>query len=274
MLFAQYLSKTHTVQSVKNYVAGVHTLHKYLGLPFPDLSEFFPRLFFKGLSRLHLHIPHQALPITPSILLEIHSILDLCIPLHLVFWSACLVAFFSFLRQSNMLAPSSPKFDPTKQLARGSIHISAHGLLLTLVWSKTIQSGGRSLQIPLSAIPGSPLCPLAAYRSMISRFPATPGDPAFLLPSPTGFRPLTKPVFVYILRACLKARGYPHKSYSGHSFRRGGASTAFRAGVRGELVKLQGDWKSDAYLRYLHTPLEDRWGVSRSMAHLICPAHS
>ena len=39
--------------------------------------------------------------------------------------------------------------------------------------------------------------------------------------------------------------------YSGQSFKRGSASAAFKAGVSLELVKLHGDWQSDAYLKYL-----------------------
>ena len=92
---------------------------------------------------------------------------------------------------------------------------------------------------------------------MLKLLPAGPGAPAFSLPSPSGLVSLTRPAFIELLRSRLSAKGYPARSYSGHSFRRGGASTAFRAGVRGELIKVQGDWKSDAYLRYLHTPLED-----------------
>lgn len=38
--------------------------------------------------------------------------------------------------------------------------------------------------------------------------------------------------------------------YTGHSFRRGGATYAFRSGVPGELIQVMGDWKSDAYKRY------------------------
>ena len=36
-------------------------------------------------------------------------------------------------------------------------------------------------------------------------------------------------------------------SVSGHSFRRGGASYAFRAGVPDVLIQYQGDWRSMAY---------------------------
>jgi hypothetical protein len=40
--------------------------------------------------------------------------------------------------------------------------------------------------------------------------------------------------------------------YSTHSFRRGGGATwAFSAEVPTELIQLYGDWKSNAYKKYL-----------------------
>ena len=62
---------------------------------------------------------------------------------------------------------------------------------------------------------------------------------------------LTHVTFVESFRRLLKRVGVDPVGYSGHSFRRGGASCAFQAGVPGELVQLHGDWRSDAYLRYL-----------------------
>jgi hypothetical protein len=54
--------------------------------------------------------------------------------------------------------------------------------------------------------------------------------------------------------------------YTGHSFRRGGATFAFRCGVPTTLIKLHGDWRSDAYLLYTATPIHVRRFCSLSMA--------
>ena len=40
--------------------------------------------------------------------------------------------------------------------------------------------------------------------------------------------------------------GYDPAKYAGHSFRRGGVSYAFQVGVPLELIKITGDWKSNA----------------------------
>jgi hypothetical protein len=55
--------------------------------------------------------------------------------------------------------------------------------------------------------------------------------------------------------------GINSSEYSGHSFRRGGASHAFKCNIPAALIKLQGDWKSNAYLRYIDIPLDVRWNM-------------
>ena len=57
--------------------------------------------------------------------------------------------------------------------------------------------------------------------------------------------------------------------YTGHSFRRGGATYAFRSGVPGELIQVMGDWKSDAYKRYFDFSFDTMLSVSSRMRDSI-----
>ena len=50
------------------------------------------------------------------------------------------------------------------------------------------------------------------------------------------------------------------------SFRRGGATFAFKAGVPFELIRLHGDWHSDAYLRYLKFDMTQKLSVTNLIA--------
>ena len=59
------------------------------------------------------------------------------------------------------------------------------------------------------------------------------------------------------------------KDFSGHSLRRGGATFAFQCGIPAELIKLQGDWRSDAYMLYLSLPLADRLVLTQIIAEHI-----
>ena len=73
-------------------------------------------------------------------------------------------------------------------------------------------------------------------------------------------------VFLSKLRQILSLLGYNPSSYAGHSFRRGGASWAYQSGVRTELIKLQGDWKSEVYQKYLELPLQSRVSLAMAMS--------
>ncbi len=65
---------------------------------------------------------------------------------------------------------------------------------------------------------------------------------------------------------CIKAIGLNENDFSSHNFRCGGAIWAFHSNVPGELIKVHGDWASDAYLKYLHFSLDQRLNVAKFMS--------
>ena len=56
--------------------------------------------------------------------------------------------------------------------------------------------------------------------------------------------------------------GINSSKYSGHSFRRGGATLAFKLGTDHSMIKFLGDWSSDVYLMYNQMSQEDRRWVA------------
>ena len=68
---------------------------------------------------------------------------------------------------------------------------------------------------------------------------------------------MTYTEFVASLKKVLIKIGITGK-YTGHSFRRGGATFALQSGVSGDFIKLLGDWHSDAYHLYLDLSLQRR----------------
>ena len=271
-LYVQFLKRTFvSMTSVKNYINRAKTLHLTLGLPFPEADYSF-RLLIKGLTRLHPHEEKRALPITPVILLKLYDVMDLTQPLHASLWCCFLTAFFLFARKSTMLPPTPATFSIRKHLTRGNFSRSEEGLLVLVKWSKTLQFGERHLLVPLLVIPGSVLCPCRAFDHMVSLIPADKLSPAFLHRVGTSWVSVGHTVFVNNLRALLRLAGVDARGYTGHSFRRGGASCAFDAGVSGELIKMHGDWRSDAYLKYLSVPMHQRAHVCHRMRRrILCP---
>ena len=269
-LYAQFLSRSFkAVSSIKNYVNGVRILHLSLDVCFPTLDFSF-RLLLRGLGRLKPHEEKHALPVTHKLLRRIFSVLDLTDSCHRALWACYLVSFFLFARKSNVVPPSDKEFDARKHLTRGDIRRSDSGLVVLIKWSKTIQFGERHLLVPLLELPGSPLCPRYAFDFMADRIDSPPEGPAFTFrDTKGGVKSLTHNIMVNSFRQLLRRAGIDPVGYSGHSFRRGGASCAFQAGVPGELIQLHGDWRSDAYLKYLAVPMQHRLQVTHRMRSFI-----
>ena len=82
--------------------------------------------------------------------------------------------------------------------------------------------------------------------------------PAFTFLAMGKTKPMTYGLYVQILRQKLATLGINPSKFVAHSLCRGGTSWAFTSGANSELIKLQGDWKSHAYQRYLDLPLSVR----------------
>ena len=67
----QFLSRTLTPASIRNYLNGVKLLHLFTGADYPFTKDFILSLTLRGIARNALHTPRRAPPVTPSILLSI-----------------------------------------------------------------------------------------------------------------------------------------------------------------------------------------------------------
>ena len=103
--------------------------------------------------------------ITPLMLHRMAFFFDLRIPLHAAMWALFLVAFFSFLRKSNLVVEHMRSVSSVKVLRCSNLILNENTALLRILATKTIQFAQRSLNIPLPVIPGSMLCPVTALRT-------------------------------------------------------------------------------------------------------------
>ena len=160
----------------------------------------------------------QAQPLTPDILLDILAQLDLEKKPDLVFWATLVIGFFGMLRKSNLMPDTKKGFDPSKQLMRSHIYFQEYLAILRITWVKNIQFRQRTLEIPLFAIPGSPLCPVTLLK-LLMKNPGKPQHPLFGIKGKVVF---TYSQFQTKLRKVLKAAGYRECAFSTHSMRCGG----------------------------------------------------
>ena len=159
--YIAHLSGRLKFRSIQNYLNIVRLLHKEAGVPSP-LDSHFIQGTLRGAKRVLGDLQSPKLPVTPVILKGIFSKLDFCHSLDVTFWAACLVAFFSFFRKSNLFVPSATQFDPQRHLTRQAVIFHPNGVILRVGKTKTIQNAERVLEISLPRIPGSPMCPAQA----------------------------------------------------------------------------------------------------------------
>ena len=179
-LYAQFFSRTFkSTQSIKNYISGIKTMHYMLGYTTDKVNDFLLNLSLKGIARLNPYCIRQALPITPDILMQMASLMDLTDSVDVVYWCLFLFAFFLFARKSNLVPTSKSDLKDKKILLRKNVSIEKDFFIVSMHWSKTIQFGERILQTPLVKIPDSILCPISAYNAMCRKVKAKPEDPLF-----------------------------------------------------------------------------------------------
>ena len=268
--YIQFLSRSFkSVDSIKNYVQGVKVMHSLLDYPFPHLDSFKLKLLVKGLYKIKQHFPRQALAITPELLLDMSRFFNFDKSSDCAYWCLFLFVFFLMSRKSNLVPDSINSFDEKKQLTRRRVFVNEDIAIVVFEWTKTIQIGDRRLKIPLVKIPHSILCPVTAFVRMCNKIPAPDNSPAFVVRQKSQLIPITYFQFQNKLKSIIKKLGHNPKLYSTHSFRRGGATFAFRSQVPSELIQLHGDWASDAYKLYLEFSLEDKISVAGKMANSV-----
>ena len=189
-------------------------------------------------------------PMTPSILHAAFDLFNFRIPLHAAMWALFLVTFFTFLRKSN-LVPDNKRQISSTVITQANLVFTFAGANIHVSATKTIQCQQRSLILRIPAIPGSHLCPILALRRHLAINPGPVCAPLFSVFSGSGSAPITYKQFCVFLSRVLSKLHLDPSVYSPHSFRQGGATFAFDCHIPPEIIKLQGDWKSDAYLVYL-----------------------
>ena len=139
-------------------------------------------------------------------------------------------------------------------------------VLIFVGWSKTNQFGNRDLVVP---IPSNSDPALDLYRHLCNLFTkvnASPERPAF---SFSNKHFVSYSSFTSRLKSLLLSAGVDPAKYSGHSFRRGGATYLHSLGASPLEIQASGDWQTMVFTRYLHLSLEDRWKSQQLMADAI-----
>ena len=243
------MARSLNFSSILCYLNIISILHKEFNLPNPLSDSWSLKSLLTGIKRVLGQPPAEKRPITPSHLLNIFSNLNLRTSFDASFWAICLVSFFAMLRKYHLLASYSQSFNPCQTLIRSDIFFFPWVPYWLCAGVRLYSLGKGWCSLPLPLIPESPLCPVtAAQRALPFTNNLSLDSQAFMWQHPISlhYRLFTYSQFLKRFRAILSVLGLPAKEFSCHSFRRGGASFAFQAGVPVELIKMLGDWHSDA----------------------------
>lgn len=162
--------------------------------------------------------------------------------------AAFCVAFAGFLRLSEFTwSHWDTQSSFLQHLSRGSIQFVAESVLLQLPASKT-DPFRKDVSIPLSPS-GDTTCPVSALRTLFDRYPLDATAPLFC----RSYGPFDRDWVLRKITQTLLFAGINPKGFTDHSFRRGAANSAFRAGIPQSEIKKMGCWKSDSISRYFPT---------------------
>jgi hypothetical protein len=236
-------------------------MHEEVGLQDPAvLKNYEVKLLLLALQKRLGTAVKRRTPLNPGLLYQLYAKLSPGSTNDMVVWAIVLLCFFGLLRISNLLPPSVDGFDVAKHLSRHAFMFCEDYIVLSLLWAKNNQTKARVVHVPIPRVCGSVLCPVTAT---VNAFQLTQGGcsegPAFLRVGKGGrLKPVLYSWFSKKLLGLIEACGLNRDEFGTHSLRRGGACWALKCGFNSEVIKILGDWHSDAYQCYLEIPLRDK----------------
>ena len=263
--FLELMAITVTYCHLKHLLSSIKFYHSAKGFPFPEF-DFDVVNTMQGIKRRQSHTPNQALPLTPDIMRDMYSLLDMSKVKDRALWCSYLVTFYCLFRKSNSVPQSMTKVDLKRTLLRRHIKIEQDMVYVHCTFSKVIQFGQRDLVIPIPGNSDPAMDPVRHLSALFSSVDCHLDSPAFSH-GPSKF--ITYSTFTTSLKKLLTKAGYSPSLYSGHSFRRGGATLLYRLGATILQIQASGDWASQCFVRYLHVSAEDRQAVQLLVSDAI-----
>ena len=168
LAFLEFLVQNNTSHaSISSMISALKTKFAMIGVQIAPLEDKRISFFIKSLKLNRPLCPRPKPIIDVSLLQRICTICDTMYE-GFVYKALYLVAFFSFLRISNLVPHSIAKYSPAIQLARANVIYAPPGALLFIKWSKTLQTKDKIKIISIPELKGSPLSPVEALKKNTS----------------------------------------------------------------------------------------------------------
>jgi hypothetical protein len=248
---------SHKHTSLPTYIAALSHYHIAAGHGVLPRSHLYMKVTqgiknFYGL--IEQQQPKQAL--TVQDLVTIHASINFSLFNDSRDWCAYIFSFFGLLRLSEI----------GSRLQCQHITVHTWGVAITVQYSKT---NLRPVTIRLCKRDDI-LCPVRAYYSYINWLPSRlqlPSMPFFRSSASTSASVASQSMRSSLQQRCFSLFNSDRDSIGWHSFRRGGATALFLAGVSDSLIAAHGRWKSFTYRKYFDTNLHHILPTYRLMLH-------
>ena len=253
--YMEFMARTAGHPHLKHLLSSVKFVHEALDLPYP-VNSFQVDTTMQGLKRRLAKVPFQVLPLTPVILKKMFQHLDMSRLQDRALWCSYLVSFYGLLRKSSAV-PKSNCFAVNKVLVKRNVRVDTENnmVYLYLGYGKTNNFCTRDVLIPIPGNDDPALDPVRHLSALFSSIGTHPNAPAFSF-GVNKF--ITYSTFTSKLKSLLKKAGYDPALFSGHSFRRGGASFLHQCGGTALMIQASGDWSSQCFTRYLYMSEAER----------------
>ena len=170
-----------------------------------------------------------------------------------IFKAIYTLAFFSFLRLSNLVPHTRNAFSPYYKVARGDVIFAPPGLLLLIKWSKTIQAKNAVKILKIPDLGANPICPVQAIRNAMAITPGPSNSPLFQYKSNSQWQPLTDTQVRRHFALILKKLNLHNSNITFHAFRHSGATYAFNSNIELQHIQSHGTWTSECVWKYITT---------------------
>ena len=217
-LFITFLAQTLQHRSIKVYLSAVRSLHIEQGFADPLANCVRLQQVFRGIKRSQGSPTPQRLPITDSLMQVIFKALDLKLFNHAMFWAACTLAYFGFLRSAEFTVPNLSNFSTSIHLQVSDLafdNLTKPSCLRVLVKASKTDPFRKGCHVHIGR-GRFPLCAVSAIAVYLNIRGDSPG-PLFLL---DDGRPLSRELLTSWLRSIFTGAGIAG-NFSSHSFRIG-----------------------------------------------------
>ena len=123
--------------TIQNHISSLKHFHQVYGFQLGWEQHYVFRLIIKGAKRYLGMQSNRKHAITPLMLHRMVFLFDLRKPLHAAMWALFLVAFFSFLRKSNLVVETMRSVPSVKVLRRNHLILNESAAYLQILETKT-----------------------------------------------------------------------------------------------------------------------------------------